>query len=140
MRRLPFVSAQIVMGPVILQATRIYRRRSVMSVKNESRKIMNTLIIDKCSSLIEDISLFFIVNFQITDLSKDGLPRVKVFIPDSMPQATVQYDEAAMVIHVKDPSLGWVARIEVVRDTPYAPQVIQVKNNRETRLGHTELE
>ena len=45
-----------------------------------------------------------------------------------------------MVVHVKDPSLGWVARIEVVRDTPYAPQVIQVKNNRETRLGHTELE
>ena len=64
----------------------------------------------------------------------------KVFIPDSMPQATVQYDEEAMVIHVKDPSLGWVARVEVVRDTPYAPQVIQVKNNRETRLGHTELE
>ena len=30
MHRLPFVSAQIVMGPVILQATRIYRRRSVM--------------------------------------------------------------------------------------------------------------
>ena len=28
------------------------------SVKNENRKIMNTLIIDKCSSLIEDISLF----------------------------------------------------------------------------------
>ena len=110
------------------------------SVKNENRKIMNTLITDKCSSLIEDISLFFIVNFQITDLSKDGLPRVKVFIPDSMPQATVQYDEEAMVIHVKDPSLGWVVRIEVVRDTPYAPQVIQVKNNRETRLGHTELE
>ena len=101
---------------------------------------MNTLIIDKCSSLIEDISLFFIVNFQITDLSKDGLPRVKVFIPDSMPQATVQYDEEAMVVHVKDPSLGWVVRIEVVRDTPYASQVIQVKNNRETRLGHTELE
>ena len=45
-----------------------------------------------------------------------------------------------MVIHVKDPSLGWVARIEVVRDTPYASQIIQVKNNRETRLGHTELE
>ena len=110
------------------------------SVKNENRKIMNTLIIDKCSSLIEDISLFFIVNFQITDLSKDGLPRVKVFIPDSMPQATVQYDEEAMVVHVKDPSLGWVARIEVVRDTPYASQIIQVKNNRQTRLGHTELE
>ena len=80
------------------------------------------------------------MNFQITDLSKDGLPRVKVFIPDSMPQATVQYDEAAMVIHVKDPSLGWVARIEVVCDTPYASQIIQVKNNRQTRLGHTELE
>ena len=30
--------------------------------------------------------------------------------------------------------------IEVVRDTPYVPQVIQFKNNRETRLGHTELE
>ena len=31
MRRLsPFVSAQIVMGPAILWATRIYRRRSVM--------------------------------------------------------------------------------------------------------------
>ena len=57
-----------------------------------------------------------------------------------MPQATVQCDEEAMVVHVKDPSLGWVVRIEVVRDTPYAPQVIQVKNNRETRLGHTELE
>ena len=80
------------------------------------------------------------MNSQITDLNKAGLPRVKVFIPDSMPQATVQYDEEAMVIHVKDPSLGWVARVEVVRDTPYAPQVIQVKNNRETRLGHTELE
>ena len=80
------------------------------------------------------------MNFQITDLSKDGLPRVKVFIPDSMPKATVQYDEEAMVVHVKDPSLGWVARIEVVRDTPYAPQVIQVKNNRETRHGYTELE
>ena len=63
-----------------------------------------------------------------------------MFIPDSMPQATVQYDEEVMVVHVKDPSLGWVVRIEVVRDTPYAPQVIQVKNNRETRLGHTELE
>ena len=85
-------------------------------------------------------SFFFKVNFQITDLSKDGLPRVKVFIPDSMPQATVQYDEETMNVHVKDPSLGWVARIEIVRDTPYAPQVIQVKNNRETRLGHTELE
>ena len=98
---------------------------------------MNTII----NSLIEDIScLFFKVNFQITDLSKDSLPRVKVFIPDSMPQATVQYDEEAMVVHVKDPSLGWVVRIEVVRDTPYAPQVIQVKNSRETRLGHTELE
>ena len=84
--------------------------------------------------------IFFKVNFQVTDLSKDGLPRVKVFIPDSMPQATVQYDKETMVVHVKDPSLGWVARIEVVRDTPYAPQVIQVKNNRETRLGHTELE
>ena len=57
-----------------------------------------------------------------------------------MPQATVQYDEAAMVIHVKDPSLGWVARIEVFRDTPYASQIIQVKNNRQTRLGRTELE
>ena len=45
-----------------------------------------------------------------------------------------------MVIHVKDPSLGWVARIEVVRNIPYAPQVIQVKNKRESRLGHTELE
>ena len=45
-----------------------------------------------------------------------------------------------MNVHVKDPSLRWVARIEVVRDTHYAPQVIQVKNNRETRLGHTELE
>ena len=45
-----------------------------------------------------------------------------------------------MVVHVEDPSLGWVASIEVVRDTPYVPQVIQVKNNRETRLGHTELE
>ena len=51
---------------------------------------MNTII----NSLIEDIScLFFKVNFQITDLSKDSLPRVKVFIPDSMPQATVQYDD-----------------------------------------------
>ena len=29
-----------------------------------------------------------------------------------MPQATVQYDVEAMVVHVKDPSLGWVARIE----------------------------
>ena len=83
--------------------------------------------------------LFFKVNFQITNLSKDGLPQVRVFIPDSMPQATVQYDEGAMVVHVKDPSLG-VARNEVVRDTPYAPQVIQVKNNRETRHGHTDLE
>ena len=64
-----------------------------------------------------------------------------MFIPDSMPQGlTVQYDEEAMVIHVKDPSLGWVTRIELVCDTPYAPQVIQVKTNRETRLGHTELE
>ena len=80
------------------------------------------------------------MNFQITDLSKDGLPRVKVFIPDSTPQATVQYDEGAMVVHVKDPSLGWVASIEVVRDTPCVPQVILVKNNRETRLGHTEME
>ena len=80
------------------------------------------------------------MNVQITDLSKDGLPRVKVFIPDSMPQATVQYDEEAMVVHVKDPSLGWVASIEVVRDTPCVPQVILVKNNRETRLGHTEME
>ena len=84
--------------------------------------------------------LFFKVNFQITDLSKDGLPQVRVFIPDSMRRATVQYDEGAMVVHVKDPSLGWVARIEVVRDTPYAPQVIEVKNNRETRHGHTDLE
>ena len=84
--------------------------------------------------------LFFKVNFQITDLSNDGLPQVRVFIPNSMPQATVQYDEGAMVVHVKDPSLGWVARIEVVRDTPYAPQVIEVKNNRETRHGHTDLE
>ena len=83
--------------------------------------------------------LFFKVNFQITDLSKDGLPQVRVFIPDSMPQAPI-YDEGAMVVHVKDPSLGWVARIGVVRDTPYAPQVIQVKNNRETRHGHTDLE
>ena len=33
---------------------------------------------------------FLKVNFQITDLSKGGLPPVKVFIPDSMPQATVQ--------------------------------------------------
>ena len=72
--------------------------------------------------------------------TKDGVPQVRVFIPDSMPQATVQYDEGAMVVHVKDPSLGWVARNEVVRDTPYAPQVIQVKNNRETRHGHTDLE
>ena len=108
------------------------------SVKNENRKIMNTIIIVLFTHRRH--FLFFKVNFQITDLSKDGLPRVKVFIPDSMPQATVQYDEEAMVVHVKDPSLGWVARIEVVRDTPYAPQVIQVKNNRETRLGHTELE
>ena len=84
--------------------------------------------------------IFFKVNFPVTDLSKDGLPRVKVFIPDSMPQATVQYDKETMVVHVKDPSLGWVARIEVVRDTPYAPQVIQLKNTRETRPCHTELE
>ena len=68
------------------------------------------------------------------------LPRVKVLIPDSMPQATVQYDDEAMVVHVKDLSFGWVARIEVVRDSPYAPQVIHVKDNSETRLGHTELE
>ena len=108
------------------------------SIKNENRKIMNSIIIVLFTHRRH--FLFFKVNFQITDLSKDGLPRVKVFIPDSMPQATVQYDEEAMVVHVKDPSLGWVARIEVVRDTPYAPQVIQVKNNRETRLGHTELE
>ena len=33
-----------------------------------------------------------------------------------------------MVVLLKDPSLGWVARIEVVRNTPYAPQFIQVKN------------
>ena len=108
------------------------------SVKNENRKIMNTIIIVLFTHRRH--FLFFKVNFQITDLSKDGLPRVKVFIPDSMPQVTVQYDEEAMVVHVKDPSLGWAARIEVVRDTPYAPQAIQVKNNRETRLGHTELE
>ena len=107
-------------------------------VKNENRKIMNTIIIVLFTHRRH--FFFFKVNFQITDLSKDGLPRIKVFIPDSMPQATVQYDEEAMVVHVKDPSLDWVARIEVVRDTPYAPQVIQVKNNRETRLGHTELE
>ena len=109
------------------------------SVKKETRKIMNTITIVLFTHR-RHFLFFFKVNFQITDLSKDGLPRVKVFIPDSMPQATVQYDEAAMVIHVKDPSLGWVARIEVVPDTPYASQVIQVKNNRETRLGHTELE
>ena len=72
--------------------------------------------------------IFLKVNFQVTDLSKDGLPRVKVFIPDSMPQATVQYDKETMVVLLKDPSLGWVARIEVVRNTPYAPQFIQVKN------------
>ena len=105
-------------------------------VKNENRKIKKTIII----VLFTHRRHFFKVNFQITDLSKDGLPRVKVFIPDSMPKATAQYDEETMNVHVKDPSLGWVARIEVVRDTPYAPQVIQVKNNRETRLGHTELE
>ena len=99
------------------------------SVKNENRKIMNTIIIVLFTHRRH--FLFFKVNFQITDLSKDGLPRVKVFIPDSMPQATVQYDEAAMVIHVKDPSLGWVARIDYI---------IQVKNNRQTRLGRTELE
>ena len=99
------------------------------SVKNENRKIMNTIIIVLFTHRWH--FLFFKVNFQITDLSKDGLPRVKVFIPDSMPQATVQYDEAAMVIHVKDPSLGWVARIDYI---------IQVKNNRQTRLGRTELE
>ena len=100
-----------------------------------------------CYSLIHlqflrasDAKLIFLkVNFQVTDLSKDGLPRVKVFIPNSMPQATVQYDKETMVVLLKDPSLGWVARIEVVRNTPYAPQFIQVKNNRETRLGHTEL-
>ena len=105
-------------------------------VKNENRKIKKTIII----VLFTHRRHFFKVNFQITDLSKDGLPRVKVFIPDSTPQATVQYDEGAMVVHVKDPSLGWVASIEVVRDTPCVPQVILVKNNRETRLGHTEME
>lgn len=80
------------------------------------------------------------MNYEITDISKDGRPLVKVFIPDSMPQATVQYDEQSMVIHVKDPSLGWIARIVFIRDLPFEPHVYQVKNNRETRVGHTALE
>jgi len=82
----------------------------------------------------------FSVNFEITDTSKDGRPLVKVFIPDSMPEATIQYDTEAMVIHVRDPSLGWVARILFIRDLPYAPHVYQVQNNQETRLRHTALE
>ena len=115
------------------------------SVKNENRKIMNTITIVLFTHR-RHFLFFFKVNFQITDLSKDGLPRVKVFIPDSMPQATVQYDEAAMVIHVKDPSLGWVARIEVVPDTPYAPKLFRSKTIEKLVLAtrnwnsHTELE
>ena len=89
-----------------------------------------------CYSLIHlqflrasDAKLIFLkVNFQVTDLSKDGLPRVKVFIPDSMPQATVQYDKETMVVLLKDPSLGWVARIEVVRNTlPMHPNLFRSK-------------
>ena len=120
----------------VLHVTEILTRY----VKKENRKIVTDTIIIVLFTHRRHFFFFLKVNFQITDLSKDGLPRVKMFIPDSMPQATVQYDAEAMVVHVKDPSLGWVARIEVVRDTPYAPQVIQVKNNRETRPGHTELE
>ena len=63
------------------------------------------------------------MNYQITDNSNDGRPLVKLFIPDSMPQATVEYDEEAMVIHVRDPSLGWVARILFIRDLPFALHV-----------------
>ena len=68
------------------------------SVKNENRKIMNTIIIVLFTHRRHFLFFFLKVNFQITDLSKDGLPRVKVFIPDSMPEATVQYDEAAIEI------------------------------------------
>lgn len=80
------------------------------------------------------------MNYQITDISKDGRPLVKLFIPDSMPQATVEYDEEAMVIHVRDPLRGWVARILFIRDLPFAPHVYKVENNRETLLRHTTLE
>lgn len=78
------------------------------------------------------------MDYEITDISKDGTPLVKVFIPDSMPRATVKYDQNSMVIHVKDPSL--VARIVFIRDLPFAPHVYQVKHERETRVGHTDLE
>ena len=80
------------------------------------------------------------MNYEITDISKDGRPLVKVFIPDSMPHATVKYDQESMVIHVKDPSLGWVARIVFIRDLPFGPHVYQVKNTGETRVWHTALE
>lgn len=78
------------------------------------------------------------MDYEITDISKDGTPLVKVFIPDSMPRATVKYDQNSMVIHVKDSSL--VARIVFIRDLPFAPHVYQVKYEKETRVGHTDLE
>ena len=80
------------------------------------------------------------MNYEITDTSMDGRPLVKVFIPSSMPQATVEYDQESMVIHVKVPSLGWVARIVFIRDLPIGPHVYQVKNNQETSVQHTALE
>ena len=82
----------------------------------------------------------FSVKYEILDSSKDGVPIVKVDIPDSMPDATVQYDSEAMAIHVKDPSLGWVARVGFVRDLPDPPDVFQVKNGRKTRVSHSDLE
>ena len=98
------------------------------SVKNENRKIMNTIIIVLFTRRRH--FLFFLK-----------------WISRSLTSAKTAYASSYSPIWwsgygypLKDPSLGWVARIEVVRDTPYASQVIQVKNNRETRLGHTELE
>ena len=49
MRRLPFVSAQIVMGPAILRATRIYRRCSVMCPLNT--KIQNSQLLNISDAL-----------------------------------------------------------------------------------------
>ena len=96
-----------------------------------------------CYSLIHlqflrasDAKLIFLkVNFQVTDLSKDGLPRVKVFIPDSMPQATVMIRRLWLSFWRIPRLVGWpVLRSFVI--PPMHPNLFRSKTKRNSSWPH----